>query len=223
MAERSTTGPAAQTGEPDRPAGAAMSVARLEREIAGCRACAAEFAATRTAHAPRPVTRLSTRARILIAGQAPGARVHGSGLPFDDPSGDRLRAWMGIGREVFYDRRRIAILPMAFCFPGYDARGADLPPPGRCAEIWRARALAAMAQVELTLLVGGYAQKWALAAEAGPATVTATVRDWRRLAARGMLPTPHPSWRNAGWLKRNPWFEEETIPWLQDAVSRLAR
>ncbi len=197
-----------------------MTLAQLEAEIAACRVCAAEFAATETAHAPRPVARLSATARILIAGQAPGARVHASGLPFDDPSGDRLRAWMGVDRAAFYDRARIAILPMAFCFPGYDAKGSDLPPPKRCAEIWRARALAAMPQIALTILVGGYAQKWTLG-RAAP--VTATVRDWRRHAASGILPTPHPSWRNTSWLKKHPWFEAETIPWLRDAVSRLSR
>jgi uracil-DNA glycosylase len=197
-----------------------MTLDTLQAEIAGCTACAEEFAATHTAHEPRPVTRLSTTARILVAGQAPGARVHDSGLPFDDPSGDRLRAWMGVDRETFYDASRIAILPMAFCFPGYNAKGADLPPPKRCADLWRARALAAMPQVELTILVGGYAQNWTLG-RAAP--VTATVRDWRSHIAGGILPTPHPSWRNTAWLRKNPWFEEETVPWLQDAVSRLSR
>ena len=150
--------------------------ATLARAIEGCRLCAPRFAATRTGHQPRPVVRLSSTARLLIAGQAPGARVHASGLPFDDRSGDRLRDWMGIGRETFYDAARIAILPMGFCFPGYDAAGADLPPPAICARTWRDRALAVMPQVELTLLVGGHAQAWAMKGrEPGRATVTARV------------------------------------------------
>lgn len=192
-------------------------LAALEAEIAGCVACAGRFAATVTAHRPRPVTRLSGSARLLIAGQAPGARVHASGLPFDDRSGDRLRDWLGIDRATFYDRDRVAILPMAFCFPGYDARGADLPPPPLCAALWRARALAAMPQVETTLLVGAHAQAWALG---GRAPLTERVRDWRAHLPR-FIPLPHPSWRNTGWLRKNPWFEEELVPWLRARVADL--
>lgn len=194
-------------------------LARLAAEIAACRLCADDFAATAAAHAPRPVVRPSTTARILIAGQAPGARVHASGVPFDDPSGDRLRAWMGVDRATFYDAARIAIAPMAFCFPGRDARGADLPPPPRCAAAWRARLLALMPQIRLTLLVGGYAQRWALG---GGRDVTGTVRDWAALAP-DRLPLPHPSWRNTAWLKRNPWFEAELLPVLRASVWRLSR
>ena len=193
-------------------------LAGLAAEIAACRACAAEFAATATAHAPRPVVRPSATARILIAGQAPGARVHASGLPFDDASGDRLRGWMGIGREIFYDTARIAIVPMAFCFPGYDARGADLAPPRRCAELWRARLMAEMAQIELTLLVGGHAQRWHLGP--GALSVTATVAAWREHIPR-LLPLPHPSWRNTAWLRKHGWFEAEVVPWLRAGVARL--
>lgn len=189
----------------------------LEAEIAACRACAPDFARTATAHAPRPVTRMSPTARILVAGQAPGARVHASGLPFDDPSGDRLRDWMGLDRGAFYDRRQVAILPMAFCFPGYDAKGADLPPPRRCAALWRARALALMPQVELTLLIGGHAQDWALGRKG---RVTERVRDWRAHLP-GLLCLPHPSWRNTAWLKRHPWFEAEVVPWLRARVAAL--
>lgn len=195
------------------------ALAGIEAEIGRCRLCAGQFAATATGHEPRPVVRPSRRARLLIAGQAPGARVHASGQPFDDPSGDRLRDWMGIGRETFYDRDRIAIVPMGFCFPGYDAKGSDLPPPKRCAETWRARLLALMPQVELTLLVGQYAQGWHLG-RARRRTLTETVRDWRAYGA--MLPLPHPSWRNTGWLKRNPWFAEDLLPWLRSEVARLA-
>lgn len=193
------------------------SVAALETEIGACRACAADFAATKTGHRPRPVAWLSSTARILVAGQAPGMRVHESGVPFDDRSGDRLREWMGVDRQTFYDRARIAILPMAFCFPGYDAKGGDLPPPKRCADLWRARALAAMPQVELTLLVGAYAQRWTLETRE---TLTETVRRWRDFGP-GRLPLPHPSWRNTGWLKRNPWFEAETLPALRARVAAL--
>jgi uracil-DNA glycosylase len=191
-------------------------VEALAAEIGACRLCAARFAATRTRHAPRPVVWLSAEAPILVCGQAPGARVHASGIPFDDASGDRLRAWMGIGRDVFYDRRRVAVLPMAFCFPGYDARGADLPPPPVCASTWRVRALAAMPQVRLTLLVGGHAVRWHL----GGRDLTGAVRDWRARLPE-VLPLPHPSWRNTGWLRRNPWFEAEVVPWLRGAVSRF--
>ena len=188
----------------------------LTAQIAACRECAPQFAATATAHEPRPVIRISQSARILIAGQAPGARVHASGLPFDDPSGDRLRDWMGIGREIFYDQDRIAIAPMAFCFPGYDDKGSDLPPPRICAKLWRARVLEMMPQADLLLLVGGYAQKWHLRTKAG---VTDVVRDWQARLP-GILPLPHPSWRNTAWLRKNPWFEEEVVPWLRAEVAR---
>lgn len=188
----------------------------LVAEIRACRICAERFAATRTGHVPRPVPWLS-EAPILLAGQAPGARVHASGVPFDDPSGDRLRAWLGVDRGMFYDRRRFAVLPMAFCFPGYDAKGADLPPPAVCAATWRARALRAMPGVRLTLLIGGYAQAWHLGRKASVAEV---VRNWRDLG-EDVLPLPHPSWRNTGWLRRNPWFAEELVPELRARVERV--
>ena len=184
-------------------------------EIAACRLCAGRFAATATAHEPRPVVWFSPGARLLIAGQAPGARVHASGLPFDDASGDRLRDWMGVDRDAFYDRRTVAIVPMAFCFPGYDGKGADLPPPRICAATWRQRALDAVPQVRLTLLVGGAAQTWHL----GAMPVAARVAAWRGLADRGIYPLPHPSWRNTGWLRRNPWFEADLVPELRAAVA----
>jgi uracil-DNA glycosylase len=187
--------------------------------IAACRLCAERFAATATGHAPRPVLRVSPTARLLIAGQAPGARVHASGLPFDDPSGDRLRDWMGVDRETFYDRSRIAVVPMGFCFPGYDAKGSDLPPPAICAKTWRARVLETLPEVELTLLIGQYAQRWHLGGRRGSG-VTETVKGWRAHAPE-MLPLPHPSWRNTAWLKKNPWFAEEVLPWLRAEVARL--
>jgi uracil-DNA glycosylase len=190
----------------------------LADEIRGCRRCAGRFAATATAHVPRPVPWLSETAPILLCGQAPGARVHAIGRPFDDPSGDRLRDWLGVDRDTFYDRGRFAVLPMAFCFPGYDARGADLPPPRLCAGTWRARALQAMPGVRLTLLIGSYAQRWHLGGPARP--VAEAVRDWRA-AGPAAMPLPHPSWRNTAWLRRNPWFEAELVPELRLRVARL--
>ena len=192
----------------------------LLTRISACRLCADRFAATATGHQPRPVLRVSPVARILIAGQAPGARVQASGLPFDDPSGDRLRDWMGIDRATFYDRRRIAVVPMAFCFPGTDAKGSDLPPPPVCARTWRADVLAGMGRLGLTLLVGQYAQAWHLGARRGK-SLTETVRNWRAYGP-ALLPMPHPSWRNTAWLKKNPWFAEEVLPWLKAQVARLA-
>ena len=189
----------------------------LGQEIAACRLCADRFAATATAHAPRPVVWFDARARILVSGQAPGARVHASGRPFDDASGQRLRDWMGVTPEVFYDRARVAVVPMAFCFPGYDAKGSDLPPPPVCALTWRARVLAGLPQVRLTLLVGGAAMGWHL----GRGPVAAQVAAWRVQAARGIFPLPHPSWRNTGWLNRNPWFQAELVPELRAAVARV--
>ena len=190
----------------------------LTREIAACRRCAAGFAATRTAHAPRPAPWLSDRAPVLIAGQAPGAQVHAKGRPFDDRSGDRLRDWLGVDRAAFYDRDRFAVLPMAFCFPATTRTGSDLPPPPLCAATWRVRALEAMPQVRLTLLIGGYAQRWRL----GPGSVTETVARWRDFPP-DVIPLPHPSWRNTAWLRRNPWFEAELAPELRRRVAAALR
>lgn len=186
----------------------------LPARIAACRLCAPRFAATATAHAPRPVAWFRPGAGLLIVGQAPGLRVHESGRPFTDRSGDRLRDWMGIDARTFYDRSRIAIVPMAFCFPGYDARGADLPPPPICAATWRDQVMAQL-EPRLTLLVGGHAMRWHL----GARDVTATVRLWRDHAP-AVFPLPHPSWRNTGWLKRNPWFQTDLLPALRAAVTR---
>ncbi|MGY6411256.1 MAG: uracil-DNA glycosylase family protein [Alkalilacustris sp.] len=194
---------------------AADAAAGLCAEIAACRLCSGRFAATATAHAPRPVVWFRPSARVLIASQAPGMRAHAAGVPFHDPSGQRLRAWMGLDEAAFYDRETVAIVPMAFCFPGYDAAGSDLPPPSVCAATWRARALASLPGLRMTLLVGGAAQRWHLGTRAG---VTATVADWRRHAARGLWPLPHPSWRNTAWLARNPWFEAELLPALRPAL-----
>jgi uracil-DNA glycosylase len=139
----------------------------------------------------------------LIAGQAPGKRVHTSGRPFTDPSGDRLRAWLGLSEAAFYDRSRVAIVPMAFCFPGYDARGSDLPPPPICAQTWHRLVLPTMPALRLRILIGGHAHKWHLKVRTG---VTETVANWREYAPEAFA-LPHPSWRNSGWLTRNPWFE----------------
>jgi uracil-DNA glycosylase len=188
----------------------------LTDQIAACRLCADRFAVTATAHAPRPVVWFRPGARLLIVGQAPGARVHASGKPFDDPSGQRLRDWMGIPPETFYDRDRIAIVPMAFCFPGYDAKGSDLPPPPICAQTWRAQVMAQL-NPRLTLLVGGHAQRWHLGAKG---SVAETVAGWRDHAPT-VFPLPHPSWRNTGWLKRNGWFADDLLPALRARVQEV--
>jgi uracil-DNA glycosylase len=191
-----------------------MSLEAILGEIRGCRACAGEFA-----HEPRPVVRVGEGTRLLICGQAPGRRVHESGLPFDDPSGDRLRGWLGVDRATFYDHPAIGVAAMAFCYPGTLARGGDLPPPARCAALWRSRLLAALPKVEFTLLLGRPAQVWALGAGA-KASMDAAVRAWRETLP-DILVLPHPSWRNTGWLNRNAWFEEEVTPYLRDRVARL--
>ena len=191
----------------------------LIEEISACTLCADRFAATATGHVPRPVVWFRPGARILVAGQAPGLKVHEAGKPFFDRSGDRLRDWLGIGPDVFYDRDRLAIIPMAFCFPGYDAAGSDLPPPKICAKTWRDAALSHVGEVPLVLLIGGYAQSWHLGALARGG-VTATVARWRTFAPR-VFALPHPSWRNTGWLKRNPWFEKDVIPALRARVEEV--
>ncbi|MEO0379774.1 MAG: uracil-DNA glycosylase family protein [Pseudomonadota bacterium] len=189
----------------------------LEEDLRGCTICAERFAVTQTQHQPRPVVWFRPGARILVAGQAPGARVHQSGRPFTDPSGDRLRDWMGVDADTFYDRDKLAIVPMAFCFPGYNAKGSDLPPPKICAKTWRDRVMAHVGEVPLVLLIGGYAQSWHLGTRTG---VTDTVAAWRTHAPRA-FPLPHPSWRNTGWLKKNPWFEAEVLPSLRARVKEV--
>jgi uracil-DNA glycosylase len=189
-----------------------VSLPELLSEIGACRACAHELT-----HEPRPVVRVSAETRLLICGQAPGRRVHESGLPCDAPSGERLRGWMGVDRATFYGEPAIGVAAMAFCFPGTKPKGGDYPPPKRCASLWRPRLLDALPKVELALLVGSYAQDWALG---GKRAMTGAVRDWRaRLPA--ILPMPHPSWRNTGWLKRNPWFEAEVVPYLRKRVGQI--
>lgn len=186
----------------------------LTHQIQACTLCADRFAQTATAHVPRPVVWFQKGVRILIAGQAPGARVHQSGRPFTDPSGDRLRDWMGVSDDVFYDQSRVAILPMAFCFPGYTAAGSDLPPPPICAKTWRALAMDEIGQVPLVLLVGSHAQRWHLSTKL---SVTDTVVGWQDHAPH-VFPLPHPSWRNTGWIKQNPWFTADLLPALRAQV-----
>ncbi|WP_146344159.1 uracil-DNA glycosylase family protein [Falsiphaeobacter marinintestinus] len=189
----------------------------LTAQIRACRICADRFAATATGHQPRPVVWFRPGARILIAGQAPGARVHASGRPFTDPSGDRLRDWLGMDETTFYDRDKVAVIPMAFCFPGYDARKADLPPPPICAETWHQQVMAALGDVQLTVLVGSHAHRWHMGTKA---PVTQTVANWRDHAPQ-VFPLPHPSWRNTAWLKKNPWFAADLLPVLRNRVQEI--
>ncbi|NSY17931.1 uracil-DNA glycosylase family protein [Neorhizobium sp. AL 9.2.2] len=204
-------------------------MASLAASFAQCRICRdhpLKGEADRLPHEPRPVAVLSATARLLIAGQAPGLRVHESGLPFNDASGNRLRDWMDVTREEFYDARRLAIVPMGFCFPGYDAKGSDLPPRKECAPAWRSQVMAAMPQIDTILVIGQYASAWHLGSQRKP-SMTETVMNWRQyfLANEGprVLPLPHPSWRNSGWLRKNPWFEAEVIPALRHHVDSLVR
>lgn len=194
----------------------------LLSEIRACRVCRTAPRGASLAHEPRPVVRATATARILIAGQAPGTKVHASGKPFDDRSGDRLRAWMNVAADVFYDDSRIAIAPMGFCFPGQDAKGGDLPPRKECAPLWRQRLMLEMRAVDLVLLVGTYAQRWYVPDSAG-VSLTEMVRSGPRplLHPRAALaiPLPHPSWRNTGWLKTNPWFETDILPVLRRNVA----
>ncbi|MEM7020994.1 MAG: uracil-DNA glycosylase family protein [Pseudomonadota bacterium] len=190
-----------------------MILTSLLTDVRACQICA-----THLPHGARPVLQAGQHARILIAGQAPGRRVHGSGVPFDDPSGDRLRAWMGIGKDEFYDSRKIAILPMGFCYPGA-GRSGDLPPRAECAPQWRQRLLAQMPEIKLTLVIGQYAQAYHLPGNPH-ANLTATVRAWREFWPQA-LPLPHPSGRNNIGLRKNPWFEAEVLPQLQRSVADL--
>lgn len=197
---------------------------QLLSEIRSCRYCVETPQSEPLPHEPRPVFQISSAARICIAGQAPGMRVHKSGVPFTDPSGDRLRDWMGVEREEFYDVSRVAIIPMGFCFPGNDDRGGDLPPRKECPKLWRERLFKLLPRIELMLLVGAYAQGWHMGAARAP-TLTETVKNWDagklESQRQATIPLPHPSWRNSGWLKKNPWFEKRVIPALRQAVRAL--
>lgn len=203
------------------------STAELENllaEIRACRRCVERPLGKLLPHAPRPVLRASATARLAVCSQAPGTRVHASGTPFTDASGDRLRDWMGVTPQEFYDESRIAIVPMGFCFPGQDAKGGDLPPRPECALLWHQRLFAAMPQIELVLAVGIYAQAWHLGEAAGPnlqETMLGWRGHWQGSSKRRVLPLPHPSWRNNAWLKANPWFAAELLPVLRAEVQRL--
>jgi uracil-DNA glycosylase len=194
---------------------------RLLEIIRTCRHCVETTKRSRMMIEPRPVVRVRGSARLLIAGQAPGARVHASGIPFDDPSGDRLRSWMGVTRDEFYDEARIAFAPMGFCFPGYNDKGADLPPRRECAPLWRTELLAHLPNIRLMLLIGRHAQAWHLKASA-LRTLAETVRRGAQQSPESgqarVFPLPHPSWRNTGWLKANPWFETDVLPRLRHDV-----
>ncbi|MGK2922948.1 MAG: uracil-DNA glycosylase family protein [Methyloceanibacter sp.] len=192
--------------------------------IRSCRVCVETPSGTPLPHAPRPVLRASATARLAICGQAPGTRVHASGKPFTDPSGERLRAWLDVTPEEFYDEGRVAIVPMGFCFPGQDVKGGDLPPRRECSALWHRELFAALPRIELVLAVGAYAHAFHLGRARGK-TLQETMLAWREhLKARRcprILPLPHPSWRNNAWLKRNPWFDAELLPILRREVRRV--
>jgi uracil-DNA glycosylase len=197
----------------------------LLRELSACRICRdAPLYGKALPHEPRPVIQASAAARLCIASQAPGTRVHLSGRPFTDASGHRLRAWLGLDEARFYDASRVAIVPMGHCFPGQDAKGADLPPRRECAPAWRHRIFAELPGLELILLIGHYAQAWHLEGGAKDG-LTATVGRWREILdgrhRPALLPLPHPSWRNNAWLTAHPWFEGELVPHLRQKVRDL--
>ncbi|MFT0859494.1 uracil-DNA glycosylase family protein [Ancylobacter sp. G4_0304] len=203
----------------------------LLAEIRACRFCVESPRGRPLPHEPRPVLSVSARAPILVAGQAPGTRVHASGQSFNDPSGDRLRAWMGIDRATFYDPAIISIAAMGFCFPGQDAKGGDLPPRRECAARWHDRLFAARPPFELVLAIGAASQAYHLRRlgleRFAAGGLTERVERWREIwqARQGprVLVLPHPSWRNTGWLKRHPWFDAELVPVLRAEVARLLR
>ncbi len=189
----------------------------LQEIVAAARAC--RVCERHLPLGPRPVLRAASSARLMIVGQAPGTRVHETGIPWNDRSGERLREWLQIPADVFYDETKVAIVPMGFCYPGVDAKGGDKPPRPECAPLWHAPLRAGLPKVELTLLVGMYAQKHYLG-KRRQKTLTETVRHWRDYLP-DFLPLPHPSWRNTAWLKKNPWFERELLPELRKRVKRL--
>jgi uracil-DNA glycosylase len=192
-----------------------QSLASLEKEIRACTLCTDHLPL-----GPRPVIQVSTSASILIVGQAPGSRVHETGVPFDDPSGDRLRDWLGIDKDVFYDKSKIALVPMGFCFPGTGKSG-DLPPRPECADTWRVKLLEQLPNIKLTIVVGQYAQAWHLD-KANKENLTETVRAWKEYWPRA-IPLPHPSPRNNIWLKKNSWFEGNVLPSLKKRIRALLK
>jgi len=192
-----------------------QSLASLEKEIRACTLCADYLPL-----GPRPVIQVSTSAKILMVGQAPGSRGHETGVPFNDLSGDRLRDWMGIGKEIFYDEKKIAIVPMGFCFPGTGKSG-DLPPRPECADTWRVKLLGQLSDISLTIIVGQYAQAWHLGSS-NHSNLTDTVKAWKNFWPQA-IPLPHPSPRNNIWLKKNPWFEDDVLPSLKKRVRALLK
>lgn len=188
----------------------------LLKEISECRLCEEHLPL-----GPRPIVQANTKAKILIVGQAPGRKVHETGIPFNDPSGDRLRDWMGIDKTVFYNDSKIALLPMGFCYPGTGKSG-DLPPRPECAEAWREQLLKLLPKIELTLVIGQYAHKYHLG-DTQKKNLTETVKAWKEYWDKELLPLPHPSPRNNVWLRKNDWFEKAILPTLKSRVSSLIR
>lgn len=200
-----------------------MNIQELSQSIAQCRICRDTPEKAPLPHDPNPVCVISPTARICISGQAPGMRVHLSGKPFTDPSGDRLREWMGVDEATFYDASRIAIVPMGFCFPGYDKNGGDLPPRRECRLQWHDQVFNSMPQLELILTIGQYAQTYQLGAQR-KRNMTETVAAWREYydaSSPSIMPMPHPSWRNNAWLKRNQWFADDLLPVLRERIRNL--
>jgi uracil-DNA glycosylase len=201
-------------------------LASLVEGIRACRICLEHPCGSPLPHEPRPVLRVSSTARLLVASQAPGTKVHQTGLPFNDVSGDRLRAWMGISREIFYDETRVAIVPMGFCFPGQDASKADLPPRRECRKTWHDTLFRHLPQFSCILAIGRYAQEYHFARIGRPLPRTLRVDEIVRRgpelcgAESKIIALPHPSWRNNAWLTRNPWFEAEILPVLRSEVAR---
>ena len=191
-----------------------QEVIELLADVRACTQCAGHLPLP-----PRPILQIDPRATMLIAGQAPGRKAHDTGVPFNDPSGERLRQWLGIDRATFYDPSRIAILPMGLCFPGTTSAG-DLPPRPECAPAWRNRLLALLPRLQLTLVIGSYAQAWHLNSEHKARSVTDAVLAWRAQWP-SILPLPHPSPRNQRWLRSNPWFEADVLPQLRTRVREL--
>lgn len=198
---------------------------KLFNEIKNCKICIDTPEKKELPHAPNPVVVMSNNAKIVICGQAPGNKVNQSGIPFTDPSGDRLREWLGVDEDSFYNSGNFSIVPMGFCFPGLDNKGGDLPPRKECAKKWHGRVFEVMPQLDLYLLVGGYAQKYHLGKRVQK-SVTETVVSWKSyiqnpIDGKRFLPLPHPSWRNTGWIKKHEFFSEELLPFLKNEVKNL--